>query len=68
MKCITAVYFMEADLSSGVWFVNLSDSSRSGAIAPGGNFTFALTNGTYSYSVETSYKKEKGEFYTWFQY
>ncbi|EQB66372.1 MAG: hypothetical protein AMDU2_EPLC00007G0013 [Thermoplasmatales archaeon E-plasma] len=61
------VTFMEADLSSGVWFVNLTDNSNSGAIAPGGNFTFALTNGTYSYSVETSYKKEKAEYYPSFE-
>ena len=61
------VTFMEADLSSGSWFVNLTDNSKSGAIAPGGNYTFSLTNGTYSYSVETSYKKEKAEYYPSFK-
>ena len=56
------VTFTESNLSSGVWFVNLTDNLRSGTIAPNSNFTFSLENGTYSYAVETSYKNEKAQF------
>ena len=61
------VTFRENNLYSGVWFVNLTNNLKSGAIVPNANFTFSLENGTYSYSIETSYKKEKAQYFPAFK-
>jgi hypothetical protein len=47
------VSFAESGLPSGTtWYVNLSNGMDSGAIT-GMSYSFALTNGTYSYSVSS---------------
>ncbi len=48
--------FTESGLPSGTaWYVNLSNGMNSGAIT-GSSYSFALTNGTYSYNIATTDK------------
>ena len=51
-----SVTFTETGLPSGTaWYVNLSNGNKSGAIT-GSTYTFALVNGTYSYTIATTDK------------
>ena len=49
------ITFMESDLPSGTWYVNLSNGMKSGAIT-GSTYSFSLINGSYSYTISTSDK------------
>ena len=49
------VTFKENGLHSDlVWYVNLSNGMKSGAISPGMDYTFKVYNGTYSYFIGTN--------------
>ncbi len=55
-KSAFKVTFTESGLPSGTaWYVNLSNGNKSGAIT-GSSYSFALTNGTYSYNIATTDK------------
>lgn len=56
------VVFSETGLTSGSWFVNLSNNMKSGTLTRPEKIVFSLENGSYSYSADTSYKKEIAEY------